>query len=186
MKTGNLRVLGDLQAGVFQLVERYEVTGSAVTSKTFNNLLGNTDEEYILRARFVNGYSGTTAVHVRLNNDSGANYGFQYISSQLSTTAASRSTSANQLSYIGYGTALGNISHSEMFLYAKSGYVRTAIIDLNYDIVTTTANTLLVLSESWNNISDEITSLVVLATQNGGIGVGSVIELFKKVSRGTS
>jgi len=154
-----------------------------VTSLTVSGLAGNTDEEYILRARIVNRYNGSNNILVNPNNDSGANYGYQYILGSDASAAAGRYTDGF---IIANNNVLGQVSNSKLNLYAKSGYVRTSIGRDIYRTSTTTVTGVACYGYAWNNTADEITSLVVLSSQNGGIGADSVIELFKKVSKGTS
>ena len=70
-----------------------------------------------------------------------------------------------------------------MLISAKSGYVRTAINEHTDSIVTTTVGRMYLRGQSWNNTADEITSLVVLANQANGLGVGTQITLWRKIKK---
>lgn len=164
-----------LEGGVDQLIERYVVTGSAVTSKTFSNLLGDTDLVYYIKARIVNGYAGATLYTVRLNNDSGTNYGHQYFFGLSTSAGAGRGTHTGILFA---NAASGNISCGELLLNAKSGVVRTIVNSYAESIAGTTITYIYEMGQSWNNTADQITSLVVLANQTNGIGIGSEISLW--------
>ena len=163
-------------------VKVYETTlSSPATSVTISGLAGDTDKEYMLECRIVNGYNGAVAYGLRPNNDSGTNYGFQYLLGDNTTASAARNTNNNMI--IGEGTVLDDLSFNDLIFQAKSGYLRTAIDKQMRSISGTTVARIMMFGHSWNNTVDEITSLVVLANQVGGIGVGSNIVLWKKVTR---
>lgn len=153
-----------------------------VTSITISNLDGNTDEEYKLICGFVNGYNGVTGYQCRPNNDSGSNYGYQYMRALSTTLQAARSTSQAYI-ILGDGASLGDVSLCEMDLYAKSGYVRTAIVKSLFNTSGTTVSQIRQIGYSWNDTSNNITSLVIYATQTNGFMGGTYIALYKKVDK---
>lgn len=157
---------------------------SAQTSITISGLNGNVDEEYVLISRIINGYSGICGVTLHPNNDTVTNYGWQYFAGINATASAARTT-ATGIFRVGYATVLNNISLSTITLRAKSGFVRTTINESIEDISGTTVTQVLSWGNSWNNTSDNITSLVILASQTNGLGIGSRIILLKKVTNST-
>jgi hypothetical protein len=150
------------------------------TSLTISDLDGNTDEEYRLIIRVVNGYTGNITVNLRPNNDTGTNYGYQYLYAENADAFAGRSTSTsmrlnmsnNDVRYLGM---------CEVILYAKSGYVRTLIDTETSNINATTVGVVALWGHVWNNTADNITSLVIYSSGTNGLGVGTVIELYKKI-----
>jgi hypothetical protein len=174
---------GKLQAGVMQTI--YETTlTEAATSVTISGLDGNTDILYELECRFVNGYNGNTVYSGLANNDStSSNYGRQSLYGESSTAGASRSTSAGRI-FATYCSALNEIAMLEGILYVKSGYVRTSLVKEIRSITGTTVYTLQFHGYCWNNTADNITSLVILADQTNGLGIGTYIRL--KALRKTS
>lgn len=162
-------------------VKVYETTlTEAATSVTISGLAGNTDEIYILRCKFVNGYDGASQYCLRPNNDTGSNYGLQYLSGANTTLSAGRVTPAYfDLAYCG---AINRIGYVDYTLYAKSGYLRTLSGYRIEDVTGTTVGNAYILGQSWNNSANEITSLVILSDQANGLGVGSSIILYKKVA----
>ena len=164
-----------LYAGDWQVVYDSGELSSAQTSITISNLDGDTDQEYELICRFIGGASAD--VKLRPNNDSGTNYGYQYMQGDLVTPSAGRSTS-NGI-YIGSNLMNNNINFSRTMLYAKSGYVRTSITENAYNISGTTVTGIQKWGQSWNNTTDNITSLVITGGTNG-IGVGSRIILLER------
>jgi len=75
------------------------------------------------------------------------------------------------------------LSLATRLIYAKSGMPRIALSDFTGSIATTTIENVFLFGESWNNTTDNITSLVAVATKNGGIGAGSYLTLYKKVNK---
>lgn len=176
MRTGNLD--GIINASIWQKVYDSGDLSSAQTSITISNLDGNTDEKYQLIIRFVNGYNGSTVYYWRPNNDSGANYGYQRFTGSNSTTSAFRNTS--DVFGLANSSSLNGVNLVNSIIYAKSGYIRTQIQQLTDDVSGTTITTENTLGYVWNNTSDNITSLVLTASQTSGIGVGSRIILLRK------
>lgn len=153
---------------------------AAATSLTISNINGDIDEEYQLILREVSGVT-TTQFQVRPNNDSAANYGWQRINGQNMGASAYRTTDDRFIAST-YGGAVNEITLSVSHIYAKSGYVRTALANHASGISGTTVTNITSIGSSWNNTSDVITNLVVLANQTNGIGIGSRIILLKKVT----
>lgn len=157
--------------------------GSAATSITISGLSGNTDEEYELITRTVNGYNGAIGIYIRPNNDTGANYGEQNLYASNTTITASRD--ASSAIWIGYPTALGNLSFTHTKIHAKSGYQRTTLTKKCTNVTGTTVGYVWTRGDTWTNTADEITSLVIFANRTNGLGIGSRIILLKKASTGT-
>jgi len=146
-----------------------------------STLDGDTAEEYILRTRIV-AATTSTEYFVRMNNDSGSNYGHQQLYAQDTSVSAQRGTTDTFIS-IGYNGSVGDVSPANTSIYAKSGYLRTALVNKAYRIATTSVNLIDLLGASWNNTSDNITSMVVSADTAGGLGIGTVVELYAKRSK---
>jgi len=176
MRAGISNIKGNLYTGGWQLIYENLLT-SAATSVTISGLDGNTDKEYRLVCRIVNGYAGYSNYLVRLNNDSGANYGRQIIYGVNATASAYRGTDAL---YMGYANNLNYLVLGEILIFAKSGYVRTVLTKDSSGITGTTVTRIGLTGGSWNNTADNITSLVVLADQTNGLGIGSHILLFAR------
>jgi hypothetical protein len=172
LKTGVLDVQGKVKYA-WQEIYRNELV-SAATSVTISGLTGNTDVLYRIKTKQI-GISGGSSINVRPNNDSGSNYGYQYLNG-TATAGAARGTDGS-LNRFGNGADAGHIGMAEGLLYAKSGFVRTAIVTESYDVDGTTIGGLLYWGDSWNNTTDEITSLVFYSATNGmAIGTEIVLE----------
>ncbi len=179
MKIGNKYPLGDVKADCWQ-VEYDSTLITAATTVTISGLTGDTAEEYILLCSFVNDYAGTTAYNLRPNNDSGSNYGIQYVRGVNAATSAGRATPT--YFPLTQAIAQNELAISSLTLYAKSGHIRTLINNWVQGISGTTITGVRILGESWTNTGDEITSLVIYSDQTDGIGIGTEIILYKKVN----
>lgn len=177
VKTGTIDPQGTIY-GVWEKIDEHEVTGSAETSHTFSSLTGNTDVLYKIIFRGVQGHSGSSTYAIRPNNDSGTNYGDQYLYGSNATVSAARNTARNRIA-MGSISTLNYLMQSEVLIYAKSGYERTVLVKSSYDITGTTVNNAILYGTSWNNTADEITSLVVYGDDTSALGVGTHIELWR-------
>src|SRR3990167_2103504 len=118
MKTGDLRVLGDLNAGVWQRIYSSGELAAEVTALTISGLDGNTDKIWLVKCRFVAG-ANTSTFQLRPNNDSTAtSYGYQGLDGTNVTVTSARDTSEGQFR-LGYANASGDICQNEFLLYAK-------------------------------------------------------------------
>jgi len=144
-------------------------------------LTGDTDEEYRLNTKFENGSASTAYYRTRPNNDSGTNYGIQYFGASDTTLDAARSTGYTEF-YTGYATTLKQ-SFGLLNIYAKTGFVRTATMEHTESVSGTTVTAVYLMGSSWNNTADNITSLVIDSSAKNGIGVGSLVEVYKKVPK---
>jgi len=169
---------------LMQVVSDSGELGAAATSVTINNLNGNTDKEYEMIVRGIDGVAGNngTSFIMRFNNDSGAtNYGFQVLSGSNTTASAARNTGIGAIYRFGSSSITGSSCLGIAHIYAKSGYVRTVILKSAENIYTTTVSNIMLWGDSWNNTADNITEINVLALDADGIGIGSRMILLKKV-----
>jgi len=177
MRTGTLD--GIIHGGEFQKVYDSGELGSAVTSLTVSGLDGDSEVEYLILCRLINAVNATTFFFVRPNNDSGANYGYQSVRGISSATGAVRDTSENGFRVSINGTQ-NSLDFSKHLLHAKSGYVRTFLSFMGEEIRGTTIQNVQSFGQSWNNTADNITSLVFLASEANGIGIGSRIIVLRR------
>jgi hypothetical protein len=173
-KYGAMNIKGQVR-NAWQQVYRTELAAPA-TSVTISGLTGNTDVLYRLRTRVKNSYNGTSNYGLRLNNDSGNNYGYQLIDGNENTIVAARDTSEAQMD-IGSTSTQNYLSYIDVLLFAKSGYLRTAIASSIHSISGTTIASLGLFGNVWTNTANEITSIVFLADQTDGLGIGTEIVL---------
>lgn len=182
MKFGNI----DSPVSINDLYSVVEDTGelsSSVSSYTFSNLDGDTDEEYILLSRFRNVSGSTTTYYIRFNGDTGANYGQQDVQGEGAVIAGSGATGLTWIN-IG-GTATGYLSMSALKIYAKSGKSRVFRFDKVFYIHGTSINNFAEVVGAWNNTGDNITSITVVTNPASGLGAGSRLVLLKKVTAST-
>jgi len=150
------------------------------TQLDITGLDGNSEKEYEIIVNHVNGYNGTAALGMTINNDVATSYGYQYIRGVSATANAVRGTSTSIFMAINSPTALGSVGLTEAKLYAKSGAVRTAVVKAAGNIATTTVTSIESTGWSWNNSVDNITSLSFVSAGALGIGNGSRILLLRR------
>ncbi len=168
--------LSGLVNGTEQVVFDSEVTGSAVSSISTGNILnGDEDGWYTIIARFVVVTDATFTM--RINGDTGANYGLRLISGAGNTAGPTFRNSGRTSMRIAEGNS-GNNGFAIFRLYAKSGTIRLAQGITNDYITGTTCGEILTVGQVWNNTTDNITSLSFL-TVGTNIGVGTRVIILK-------
>lgn len=179
---GRMRVMGDLKAGVMQLVSSTILTQAASTI-TISGLDGNTAEEYELRCRFVSG-DNSNYYCVIFNSDSGTNYGKQRLIANNTSESALRIGGVNYIKFSdGVNLSTGDVNFGYLKIYAKSGKCRTALLFESVGISGTTVTQLTMAGWVWNNSADNITTITVYSGVSNGLGAGTSVELYKKVSK---
>jgi hypothetical protein len=150
-----------------------------LSTYTFSNLHGDTDEEYRIVCFLKNASSSASYFGIRPNNVQSTVYGRQYLNANNTTASAARATATYMPLNV---TAINQnyILFSDMVLKARSGIVRTALVRSANGISGTTVTEASLMGDSWNNTADEITSLVVYGSAVRGIGQGSRMLLFKR------
>lgn len=160
-------------SGMWELVERWE-PGSAATSYTFSGLNGNVDRKYLLICRFVVGVDATE-IMFRPNNDStGADYRRRYsIYGGSTTTDQPTGFSA------GASAKASDLAFGQVIIDAKSGTYRTAWYCGANGADASALDEIATSFTVWYNNSDNITSIVAVASQANGFAVGTCVELWK-------
>jgi hypothetical protein len=147
----------------------------------YNYLNGNTDVLYELRTRVVSGTASNSNASAWLNSDTTTSSitGYQYVSGTNTNVAAGRSTTTDGAwIQMGYHTGLGEMSMGKALIYAKSGYPRVSLTERTDEMSTTTVTGVFLQAHSWNNTTDNITS-ILLQTAASGLGIGTHIELWR-------
>jgi hypothetical protein len=177
MTVGDLNIQGKLNAGIFQLVESYVVSGSAVTTKTFTGIDGNIDELYLIEIRQIAG-AANSACWLRLNSDS-STYGRQNLTGTNATVDAARTTSDSAM-IISNGqpdVADNDVLMASVLLYVKAGNGRTAINTVISEATGTTIEDIMIAGHVYDNTTDNITNLYFLSATDG-FGVGTTINVY--------
>jgi hypothetical protein len=173
MKIGNLEGLVN---GTEQVVFDYEVTGSPVSSISTGNILnGNEDGWYTIILRVASDTGGI--VWLRLNGDSGTNYGRLGIAANGAGVSNSSGTGLTGMMISNYDGDWGGIGFSVARIYAKSGAVRLMNAIESDGINGTTVNWFYPHSNVWNNTADNIISISIVSA--GNISVGSRLIILK-------
>ena len=154
--------------GEWTLVERKTFSAPA-TSYTFSGLNGDVDRAYKIRARIINGYAGSTNIGMTFNADTGSNYAYNLqILDSTYTKYTGTTTNINLYTMVNTGYFF-----IEGTLDAKTGINRTFIYTSSGDAYPNIG------ARSWINTVNNISQAVFTASQTGGIGTGSYIELWK-------
>ena len=176
MKTGTLTP--NKIKGAWERI--YDSTlSSAATSVTISDLEGDTDCLYRLVTRGISGYAGSAFIQIQPNADATtSNYGYQSLRGDSTTASAARATTYDGI-LCGYSTAITRLFFSDVLLYAKSGYERTALSNIVNNITGTTVLQINLTGGVWDNTADEITSLRLISSQADGLGIGTHLELYR-------
>ena len=148
--------------------------------KTTALINGDTDEEYRLEVLFRNGYSGVTNYAGRPNNVSSSAYGWQFLQGASTSISALRNTSVSRF-VLGSALSLADLSFVELLFYAKSGYVRTALLNRAMVISGTTVTYSDIMGASWNNTTDPVSSFIISGDQTNSLDCGTKLLLYRKV-----
>ncbi|MBC7420025.1 MAG: hypothetical protein H7328_04790 [Bdellovibrio sp.] len=170
--------------GGYTWVRIYAESVSATkTNITVSGLNGNSDIQYKVITRFINGSGSASQYRIHLNNDTAANYAHQYVYGTGTTPSAGTDPVSTGI-FLGVTDASLQLSQGEVLLFAKSGYPR--ISRSSYSNLNATAVS--ELSTTWNNTSSNITSLVFSSSVANGIGVDSYVEVWtmRAVGAGSS
>ena len=164
--------------GEWTLVERKTFAAPA-TSYTFSGLNGDVDRRYRLITVLINTAGASTNLLASCNTDTTANnYPQQDLYGANTLASALRGTNA--------GFFLNNVINSnlpgwgETLIFAKSGMQRGGKT-ITWHVIAggSTVEQAEYQHAFWSNTADNITQFVCTATQTGGIGIGSYIELWK-------
>lgn len=150
------------------------VLGSSASSVTFTSLTGNTAVLYYWSSQS-KGTAGDDTVRVRLNGDTGTNFGYQV------ANATGSSGSGIQGAYAKMVTVYGRSAYGifqEGLLFAQAGFTRLCVSNAADGINGTTVAALNVGATSWNNTADEITSISFMNDGAGAIDTGSQFDLY--------
>ena len=129
--------------------------------------------------RPINDDASSAIYTMKPNNDTGSNYGYQRLTGQNATSSAARAGSQSA-QYIGLsGVAQTNSLISDILIYAKSGYERVSLTETQENTTGTTIDQVHAIGQSWNDTSNELTSIVLDSGQTSGMGVDTHAELWR-------
>lgn len=197
--------LGEVSAGVFalnvrdsggvlitdegQVTQRWQkIRETDIIANTqfydVGGLDGNTDKEYYIWAKWIGGPGAAVGMNygVRPNGAGGANYSFQTIWGIGGTPGASLNNAFDHM-WMGRADAAGQISQGECFLYAESGNPRMGLA-LFSAMVTAGGNfgRGYTAFTTWHDSGANIVSLRFWADNANGIGIGTHIEVWRRIA----
>ena len=163
---------------VWRLIERREIA-VASTVESFTGLNGELDNRYHIIARWVNG-SGITSVYTLEPNGISTNQEGRALKAEFVAGPTVNVITALNLCGI-QGNQFGM---TESIFYARR---LVQAVAQNRFILTRCVETRPTATDvfgewnsaAWFDTTTDVTSLDIRATQTGGIGVGTVIELYK-------
>lgn len=163
---------------VWKQIHRTEL-GAPAASISISDLNGNVHGIYQVYFKHIRDAVDGNGL-IRLNGDSGANYGDQFVRGQNVTASAARTT--NRTGLIGSNVSAAGPNASDFFqIFAKSGKIRQ-VLSLQGGLgVGTTPDSAFVFYQLWNNSADNIISMTVLGTA-GNLGTGTIVEVYAPVA----
>lgn len=160
------------------------IAGAAVNSFVVSDLDGDVDAEYIIRTRWVGGGPAATQINynIRPNADAAANYGEQNHGSVHPNAPFTFHSEAENGFWCGRTLNAGELAQGISYLNARSGYERTCISSLSFQITGNVVTGGAVSHGVWNNTLANIISLTFACeTADTGMGIGSRTEIWKRV-----
>jgi len=156
------------------LVEE-RVLPAGTTSTTFSNLDGDTDEEYLIETDIIMARTGVyTNLILRPNGDTNSTYNGVVAETLNNVNSA---INAAFIWIASTGNSQDGSVNGECKLYAKSGKIRHVIGEFVCSRGTYLSNDR--LAGNWSNTTDNITSIVLLASDSGSFS--GTIRLWKKI-----
>ena len=138
------------------------VLGGEASSVTFDNLDGDRDVLYRLTYESKAGTGAIGTIKIELNNDTGTNYGYQYLYAINTAVAATRSSAAYL--YGSVGNTAGDLSSMDLLLFAKQGFVRPAIQTFTGVVSGTTVTLLGTMGSVYSVTNTNITKMKISQT----------------------
>lgn len=145
------------------------LTGAA-TAIAITGLDGNTDECYKIDFYVIAGQAAATAAAITFNSDAGNNY---YTSANHAAYAAAAANITMPF-YSQNDVARNTLNIGTIYLTAKSGYERKAVLKTETgDIFTDYAG-------RWSNTADNLTTITITGAQANTFGIGTTYKISKR------
>lgn len=166
-----------IESSGLQHIETKSVTGSPVTSLTFSNLDGDTDEIYVLKYSILKATTSAFGADIQPNG----NTGNQKSERKYWGPAVDTHDSFSVLRFMYNGSSTtGDVESGTMIIHAKTGKLRNM---MGYGQQTNPSPAITVygmlVAMAWFETTTNITSLTINATVASGIDVGSKCSLYK-------
>jgi hypothetical protein len=165
-------------SGEWKLKERKEFT-SAATSYTFSGLDGNSARRYKIVSFLTSTLSGGTTLFLYCNTDTGNNNLYRYTTIAGHNDTSVSSQENGDYINLGYGNHSGCSVLTELIFHTKTGTKRPFKTETMYDMGSASNNYVLRIAGWYLNTTNNITQLVAVAENAGGIGIGSYIEVWE-------
>lgn len=148
------------------------VTELTFSSNTPNETIswdGEVDDVIYIECVNINISGNSTGIRFRLNNDSGTNYNYGVMYQDGSVSSSSQSSSQTSFPLVSAG--IENTSSRIVLHLKNTGNYRHMFRQDSRYYASNTDQNYLALSGSWNNNSDDVTSIQIFSDQNVTSGI---------------
>lgn len=187
MKLGSIYPQGEFKADCWVKVFETTITGSAANSVDITGLNGDTDDKYLILAFIKNDdTSDVNSYRLQFNNDTGNNYGYQYLHARGSSELGSRRTEVSAILSGTSGDADNDdrLCMARMLVHARSETNRIVQVQsLGRAGDGTAMDRYSIITGVWDNNTDELTSMKLIADNNNGYGVGTHVVVYKPLDK---
>lgn len=132
-----------------------------------------TTYDFLRATVYVANDGSSKTVYLRLNNDTGNNFGQQYLMASNTTVSGSRSLSNNIIGLNGTSLAANEEASFQILIAKPAAGVKAQVIVLSG---VNASPALAAIGAEWNNTADEITSVQILSS-GGNLAAGTSILL---------
>lgn len=176
--TGEVTVeLGELQ-DIWKVIHDEYLVANTDQWIFDTGLDGDNDNMYCIVFHGINNFAGVTEFHMRINNDAGANYGWQTV--YCTGAGAAGATWQNENEWIiGVANAAGNLCQMLMFLQARQGHARIGNAQIARDVTGTTVRVSDAVGYVWDVDDENIDRIDFIANRANGIRAGSRVTISK-------
>ena len=181
-----LGILNSQAAGgggaAFDLLETTTLTTSA-SSVTFSGLGAYSDYKHLqirYMIQYINGTTGTTAMNLQLNNDTGSNYAKHQLTGNGSTVTSGATTSSSNIQLNDAGTRpseTNNFSSGIIDFLDFSSSSKNTTIRALYGATTPSESYVYLTSGLWNSTS-AVTSIKHFSVSGFSYAIGSRFSLY--------
>lgn len=170
MQVGKLNPLGKINFPGFQEILDFTATGSESSVSVSVN--GDTDKEYKI---VIYNPSATKSIQFQLNNDTGSNYGTQYIRNSSGSLSAARGTNA-------YMSVAATLELMVCTMLTPTGFIKTCYASRPRYASGTTMQDLIEEGNSWNNTAN-VTLIKFTEYAGGTMDAGTRIVVYARRSQ---
>ena len=168
-------------AAAYDLLETQALTSSA-SSVTFTGLGSYSDYKHLqirYTIQYINGTTGTTAMNLQFNNDTGSNYAKHQLTGNGSTVTSGATTSSSNIQLSDAGTRPSETSFGAgvIDILDFSSSAKNTTIKALYGAITPSEDYVYLTSGLWNSTS-AVTSIKHFSVSGFSFATGSRFSLY--------